>query len=557
MSVKVIHEEINRFLKSPDPEVLCIKGRWGVGKTFAWTRFIQEASGISVLKDYSYVSLFGLNNLEDLRYSIFENTIPVEILHKSQSSNLKQKLDFFTKNKKKALTYISRNPILQSKIGTSEKLLFLGVRNQVVCIDDLERSGEGLRLLDVLGLASSLKEERGCKVVLLLNEEELSESDKQVFEKQLEKVTDTVMIFSPTPEESAGLVFDPNPSELSKLLKAHCITLGITNIRIIKKIEKHALVLSVILKEYPQLQEQIAHTITLFGWCLYGALGAPTLKFLQDFNNTYAILGRDEYTPEEKKWAETMKDYRFTFFDDFDRAILENMVSGFFDRDRMLVEAEKKKNQAEKAGLENRFSKVWDQYHDSFDTNGEEILSAIYEAAIDCCSVISPMNLNSTVTFLKDFGKTDEAARLIDAYVESRGAEKDIFNLSEYPFREDVSDPDLISAFEEKHESYEDNRDPVQVLIEMAKNRGWNKEDVSLLATLSADDFYNIFKNNPGEDLRRIVHGALIFKGNHGGDEDKTTVVNNVTEALQRIAGESEMNRRRVQKYGVVLDDQQ
>jgi phenylpyruvate tautomerase PptA (4-oxalocrotonate tautomerase family) len=46
-----------------------------------------------------------------------------------------------------------------------------------------------------------------------------------------------------------------------------------------------------------------------------------------------------------------------------------------------------------------------------------------------------------------------------------------------------------------------------------------------------------------------------MFRGNHVGDEDKTTVIENVTDALKRIAGESEMNRRRVQKYGISLDD--
>ncbi|MFT5036695.1 MAG: Cdc6-like AAA superfamily ATPase [Candidatus Azotimanducaceae bacterium] len=61
MSVKVIHEEIERFIKSPEPEVLCIKGRWGVGKTFAWNKFINEAASESALRHYSYVSLFGLN----------------------------------------------------------------------------------------------------------------------------------------------------------------------------------------------------------------------------------------------------------------------------------------------------------------------------------------------------------------------------------------------------------------------------------------------------------------------------------------------------------------
>jgi hypothetical protein len=32
MSLKLIEEELVRFLASSDAEVLCLKGKWGVGK---------------------------------------------------------------------------------------------------------------------------------------------------------------------------------------------------------------------------------------------------------------------------------------------------------------------------------------------------------------------------------------------------------------------------------------------------------------------------------------------------------------------------------------------
>lgn len=36
MSAELAIKEIQRFLASGEAEVLCVKGRWGVGKTYAW-----------------------------------------------------------------------------------------------------------------------------------------------------------------------------------------------------------------------------------------------------------------------------------------------------------------------------------------------------------------------------------------------------------------------------------------------------------------------------------------------------------------------------------------
>jgi Cdc6-like AAA superfamily ATPase len=55
MSTKVVQAEIAKFLAREMPEALCIRGKWGVGKTFAWTNALKQAQEAKrvALKSYS------------------------------------------------------------------------------------------------------------------------------------------------------------------------------------------------------------------------------------------------------------------------------------------------------------------------------------------------------------------------------------------------------------------------------------------------------------------------------------------------------------------------
>jgi Cdc6-like AAA superfamily ATPase len=77
MSLKLVERAINDFLSCPTPEVLCLTGKWGVGKTFSWKLFLRKAKDQNslALKKYSYVSLFGLSSIDQLKSAIFENSI--------------------------------------------------------------------------------------------------------------------------------------------------------------------------------------------------------------------------------------------------------------------------------------------------------------------------------------------------------------------------------------------------------------------------------------------------------------------------------------------------
>jgi Cdc6-like AAA superfamily ATPase len=100
MAVELVKQAIRAFLRTPTPQVLCIRGKWGVGKTFIWNEvFMQaEADGAVALPYYCYVSLFSLHSIDEVRQSIFENRIPtsevrIEPTFESMKRNVKHLTD--------------------------------------------------------------------------------------------------------------------------------------------------------------------------------------------------------------------------------------------------------------------------------------------------------------------------------------------------------------------------------------------------------------------------------------------------------------------------------
>ncbi len=177
MSTAIVSREIQRFLASDKAEVLCVRGKWGVGKTFAWRHDLSEAARLGILakQEYAYVSLFGLNSLDELRYAIFENTVPAaKALTGPTPETFTDRVKEGLKHRRKAASWFA--PVL-SAAGLGElgnavaRSAFLLVRNQLICIDDMERVGDGLRPKDVLGMISFLREQRNCRVAILLNDE--------------------------------------------------------------------------------------------------------------------------------------------------------------------------------------------------------------------------------------------------------------------------------------------------------------------------------------------------------------------------------------------------
>ena len=76
------------------------------------------------------------------------------------------------------------------------------------------------------------------------------------------------------------------------------------------------------------------------------------------------------------------------------------------------------------------------------------------------------------------------------------------------------------------------------------------------MSKLAPDDFFQLFKSHRGEDFERIVRTSLQFSNMDGTGEEERAISARASEALVRIGRESLLNRRRVKKFGVVLDDE-
>ena len=545
MSIELLEKEIRRFLASSDAEVLCISGKWGVGKTFAWNKYLQEANrdGAIGLKRYSYVSLFGRNSLDDVRSAVFENTVP--LAGASTKPNLASLVKSAEAGGRQLTAYARLTPKVKDYVALSERVLFATMGSQLICIDDLERAGRALEVHDVLGLVSELKEQKDCKVIVLLNAEKIPGDGKEAFEAQLEKVADISLTFNPSPSEAAEIGFSPGIALRDRLVR-HCVTLSIVNIRVIKKIERHAKRLGEILLGYDErILEQSVSSMALYTFSKFQPDSAPPLEFLQKFNQFTGLVGQP--AEEYAKWRDLLIEYEYSSTDEFDLKVMAGVERGFFDEAKLRAAANELAASLELSDQGNSVHEAWAKYHDSFDDNADAVLDGLDAAFRANANVITPLNASGTVRLFKELGREEQAKALAQHYVDVRNEPVEFWNLSEYAFKDDVTDPDLIAAFAEKHASFAPPAlDAGDVLIRISRQSGWDTRDVEFLASLTAQDFVTIFKKLKGDDLRRAVREALRF-GNRGGSGSREVMIaTRATEALDLIAAESPINARRV-----------
>jgi hypothetical protein len=558
MPLDIVRAEIARFLADSTPDILCLRGNWGVGKTFAWNHYLRDAVAKKQIgfKNYAYVSLFGLNSLEELKYSLFESTRPASTLIGNVSDEpVERGIARLREHSHQVWASIARVPGLRNWTGSSERMLYFLVRKQLVCLDDLERAGSGLSMRDILGLALNLKEQRGCKVALLLNAEELAEDGRKEYEKQLEKVVDTRLQFEPTSIEAAEIAL-PAVDEPSRLLHDDCVKLGITNIRVIKRIERLARrVYGLVQPQYPRLAASAIHSTVLLAWAVYQPHIAPEVSFLRDFSRIHGLFAKEKTaSEEEQQWQELVQAYGWSDFDSLDAAILDAAQAGFVDEERLLREAAALNERTEAAGRQEALDAAWDVYRDSFEDNEDAVLSTIIQKTNENIDGVSPANLNATVRFLKEFDRAAAAFELVSLYVKARAGQPEAFQGENITSFGDAIDPDVSAAFIRQTQSSRSTRSASDVLSDFGTRGGWSPDELTQLAELKADDLYELFKSARGADLHRLLKGALYFRRVTNRSPEMEQVTTNALEALRRIGQESRLNAKRVAMFGIRVE---
>ncbi|MFL1475470.1 P-loop NTPase fold protein [Pseudomonas grimontii] len=432
MSVIQVEKALHDFAVNRMGSAIVLKGEWGTGKTYLWNSVIAKNRSNFARVNYSYVSLFGINSLADLKRSVFENTVPSksagDVTTKNSVVENIKKLDFSdgVVGLRKIFGYgrEAKIPFVGSFGGVIDSIQYSLVTETIICIDDFERRGNSLSARDVLGLVSNLIEKKNCSVILILNEGSLKPDDE--FFTYSEKVFDYEIVFSPSVQESASLVFSPS-GEARKIVSENAIKLKINNVRLLKKIDYFAGLLHERLNGCNELvQRQAYRTLPLAVLSIYGGNSAGVdIDFLLTYQGSLSgyRMPDDDRSPEEIKLfaeidlkIEYLHDYGFSSTDEFDVAIINLVRKGYADDQSMrdlVVALEVKIKHDEDIAL---LQKAWNVFHASFSKNDDEVFAA-FDLAIDVSLVnFSISDLDSVASIYYDVGRIDKINRDIDKY---------------------------------------------------------------------------------------------------------------------------------------------
>lgn len=390
---------------------------------------------------------------------------------------------------------------------------------------------------------------------MLLNDGEEGLGD---YEKYREKVIDTELAFAPDPRECAEIAYSeqtPNYLRLRELTTS----LGIRNIRILKKIERLTTLALPQVEEYePEILDQVLHSLVLFAWsyfCSNSNEEIPPLEFITKKGYTLLGIGDEKVSEQQKKWQTTLQAYNYQLTDELDLLLSEAVKTGYFVVDEFKQKAADKNQQIIAFKSEGSFTNAWRLYHDTFNDNGDEVINGLYESFKENCKYITPTNLNGTVSLFRELGEEEKASEIIDFYIKNRKEETELFNIKKNNFFGDTRDQEVIDKFNDTYNRSVTTETAKQVLDRIAGRNSWNPSDEVVLASTSVDDYYKLFKTESGRHLSSFVTTCLKFGQFGSASDQQKEIANRATEALRRIAGESEINKRRVKKFGVSLED--
>ncbi|SHL58264.1 P-loop NTPase fold protein [Rhodanobacter sp. OK091] len=569
MSLKDVQVAVENFLKLDRPQAIAISGQWGSGKTYFWNQVIKDASSKGLVKKYSYVSLFGTSNLAELKSAIFDNAVSAKDVDAGASSltwaeNAKEVMRSSSIEEVKApgrrlLNFSRKNisqvtPLLGVWGSVARSLSYFAIKDYVICLDDIERKGAELPLKEILGLVSMLKEQRGCRIAAILNMDEL-EGDKVTLDALKEKVFDGEIVFSPSAEECAKLVFTDEWKH-SREVAGKVISLGIKNIRIMQRIRwVIETLLPYVNDKDIALTRQLIHSSVLLTWCYYSrGTGIPSYDFVK--SDGFAVWGiakagkEGEQSKEDKFVEKVMYDYGYSGSDEFDLHICKFLEQGYVVEKDFVEVVDSFQEMALKNNHDGSFTQAWELFHDTFSNNEKELVETLRKRFMEDAKWISLGNAMATVKLMRELERDDVGDELMLCWIEMAKKEnKDLLDLRHAHLFSGSIDEKFKDAV--KHAYVEDRALPAlgETIIDISVKSGWGVDQIEVMSQASSDDYYTFFISIKGDrHLGAYVKACLQF-GGYKDDERYQKIYAAASEALRRIAAESHLNAVRVSRF--------
>lgn len=558
-----IEPTLRHLLSRATPFICLVKGQWGVGKTYFIKQFIRENNAAIAKQNYAYVSLFGISGPDELLQAIYLNTIPAKTLgqpladafSRTSSDEALDRVKLFVGRAKPLVSRLAGIPLfgannLRAFVVSNAAHWF--TRNTLIVVDDLERHGSGFSIRDILGILTDLKEERGCQIIIVMNEDALQKDagDKPYFDTK-EKVIDRELTFEPTIEDAIAIGL--TEKEKNQLAAECCLKLQIGNIRTIQKIDAALRQLRETLAELQvpipeSFDQQIQTTTVLAAWAYWERIiDIDDLEKMEPGDSTIALMeeAKDRFTDKQKDLFERIRDYGYTFSDETDKLLLWFIKTGAIDKEELRLRVQENDAAVLKHQRVAAMEQAWEIYRGTLLPNVDEVVNALYEAHVSGIEDAQFGSIGPAVWVLRELGAEDKADDLTARFF-NRTTPIDSF--SSYPFKEMIRDEKFLEAWEEATErETPDERTIEETVNSYYFDKGRAMEDFKRLSQFSEEQFYEWFHTTANPKVLSVASALsrIQYRLPQAMDEIEK-IEKDVRAALRRISEESKINQVRL-----------
>ncbi|MGR4869692.1 hypothetical protein ACIPRI_12590 [Variovorax sp. LARHSF232] len=558
LTLEVVQNRLDKLLATEVPRVAMLTGDWGSGKTYQWKQALERAAKKGVRPRYAYVSLFGLTSLADVRKRITEEVISaVRLPGRADTVGEVVEGGAIGLKPMQIIKILPVIPYLGKLESLAQELSFATVRNAVICFDDLERAPASLRVADVFGLASFLKEERHCRVLLISNQKKLGSDAKDEFATYLEKVVEETVDFAPTPEEACVVALGAEPAEAGKILTERLIRLGVSNIRVISRLGALAHDLATIVTGlHPNVLADVINTLALFG----------VAHFIphKDFPTTEYLLGygsadwaryfskekkKEEQTEQEKResdWHKLIAGYGYRVTTQLDKEVYAGITSGFFRDGAVRSLSEELSQSIEGGGRKEAFNdaiyRFWWGVGDS-KTAFDQLLDTT-KAALN---LMNASEFHGVYEVLLDLQGKDAATKLLNQFIAANQDRRGALAPSEH--FGDKYDATFRAVLEAEADRLKEPVDLAKALDAIDFKRGWAPEDLTKIGEAKFDDIVPLLTGAKDNSLfaRRLI--TLLKFGEKGATTEEKKVREQTIAWLKTFAATDPISALRVRRF--------
>lgn len=175
--MKELIDSIEDYIKKPYTDyAVMINGEWGSGKTHFWNNKLRQKIEAITNKDGKlyktiYISLYGINSIEEISKKIFIETNPL------MTKTLRKFVDNADGNiipeyVKTGVDIANLYGMVETSTRQMDFSKAFSTDDKVLCFDDLERAN--IDIIDILGYINNFVEHDGIKTILICNEKELA-----------------------------------------------------------------------------------------------------------------------------------------------------------------------------------------------------------------------------------------------------------------------------------------------------------------------------------------------------------------------------------------------